>query len=101
MFISSKPTVFWIDALRQNVRRIGSTKIFARIIVGFAIANYSIFSGLALAADEKKPLKNYSIDQTLQEIELNNRTILNSKRLIGVAQKSRCRAKPNPFVRRV
>jgi outer membrane protein, heavy metal efflux system len=57
-----------------------------RSISFFAAALCSTFHILAFSAELKNELKSYSVDQVLREVELNNRTIQNSKRLIGVAQ---------------
>jgi outer membrane protein, heavy metal efflux system len=57
-----------------------------KILGVLAIALGASFQNFAFAAELPRESKQYSIDQVLRDIELNNRTIQNSKRLIGVAQ---------------
>jgi outer membrane protein, heavy metal efflux system len=57
-----------------------------RSIGFFAIILCLASQCLAISVDLKSEPKSYSVDQVLREVELNNRTIQNSKRLIGVAQ---------------
>jgi outer membrane protein, heavy metal efflux system len=82
MFISFVSTTTLVDEFRQKVCN-ASTRKNLRL---FAFVLLSTVQGLAISADFKNEPKGYSIDQVLHDIELNNRTIQNSKRLIGVAQ---------------
>jgi outer membrane protein, heavy metal efflux system len=82
MFISFVSTVSLGDDFKQRVCNAPGRKN-TRLI---AIILLSVVQGLAISADLKTEPKSYSVDQVLREVELNNRTIQNSKRLIGVAQ---------------
>jgi outer membrane protein, heavy metal efflux system len=82
MFISFVSTTTLVDEFKQKVCNASMRKNLRL----FAFVLLSTVQGLAISADLKNEPKGYSIDQVLHDIELNNRTIQNGKRLIGVAQ---------------
>jgi outer membrane protein, heavy metal efflux system len=82
MFISFVSTTTLVDEFKQKVCNASTRKSFRL----FAFVLLSTVQGLSISADLKNESKGYSIDQVLHDVELNNRTIQNSKRLIGVAQ---------------
>jgi outer membrane protein, heavy metal efflux system len=82
MFISSYTTAFVIKVFTQTLCCL-RTPMFLTLTAPISAL---LIANPAFASEQPKPLKSFSIQEVLQETELNNRTIQNSKRLIGVAQ---------------